>query len=290
MASIISPSIWLDQLDTSDSQAVGQCVAQLFATEFPAEDVSTISPWFAQVQRMFAGQYRNYQAMDTVYHDLDHTLQATLCWAQIILRRQQVKVHPSVSASDFLTGMVAILFHDLGYLKDRKDMVGTGAKFTFVHEQRSCEIAQIYLREVGWSQERIGKVQHLISCTGPRAQIGSIPFADEVEKVLGAAVCTADYLGQMSDAKYVQKLPPLFQEFEEADNYRGVPKEKRLFQSADEILRKTPGFWQYVVLPKLEVDCLGVYRYLSDPYPDGPNPYVQKIEANIEKIRSLVGI
>jgi len=27
---------------------------------------------------------------------------------------------------------------------------------------------------------------------------------------------------------------------------------------------------------------------LNDPYPDGPNPYLQAIEANIERIRKML--
>ena len=30
----------------------------------------------------------------------------------------------------------------------------------------------------------------------------------------------------------------------------------------------------------------GLYRFLSDPYPAGPNWYLERIEANMEKIRN----
>jgi hypothetical protein len=38
-------------------------------------------------------------------------------------------------------------------------------------------------------------------------------------------------------------------------------------------------------VPKLQRDFRGLYRFLSNPYPDGPNAYVDRIQANIEKLR-----
>jgi hypothetical protein len=46
------------------------------------------------------------------------------------------------------------------------------------------------------------------------------------------------------------------------------------------------------VLPKINNDFEGLYRFLNQPYPDGANPYMQRIEQNLrrldEKIRRQV--
>jgi hypothetical protein len=42
-------------------------------------------------------------------------------------------------------------------------------------------------------------------------------------------------------------------------------------------------------LPKLEKDFLGLYRFLNEPYPDGPNHYVQGVEANMGRLRQPSG-
>lgn len=39
-------------------------------------------------------------------------------------------------------------------------------------------------------------VQHLITCTGPRRVIDSIPFYTKLERVMGEAAGTVDDLGQ----------------------------------------------------------------------------------------------
>ena len=33
--------------------------------------------------------------------------------------------------------------------------------------------------------------------------------------------------------------------------------------------------------PKLADECESLYRFLADPYPDGDNPYLARIEANV---------
>ncbi len=270
--------------DTSNPALAARRAGEVFSRAFPGEDTGFIAPWFSLVARLFRGEYPGYQAMDTVYHDLEHTLQATLCWTRLMCNRQRTGVNPQMSLRDFEAGLVAILMHDLGYLKDETDGIGTGAKYTFVHERRSCEIATLILEELGWARNRIFVVQHLILCTGPRAVIDSIPFVSEMERIMGLAVTTADYLGQMSDPAYPEKLAPLFREFEESDNYRGTPQEKRLFHSSEEMIGKTPGFWRHMVLPKLNNECMGLYHFLAEPWPNGRNPYIEAVEENIRRI------
>ena len=44
-------------------------------------------------------------------------------------------------------------------------------------------------------------------------------------------------------------------------------------------------------VPPLNADFTffgGLYRFLSAPYPDGPNPYVQRIEQNLARLRQTV--
>ena len=92
----------------------------------------------------------------------------------------------------------------------------------------------------------------------------------------------------MSDPGYVQKLPDLFAEFAESDRSNDIPNDKRQFKTVDELYRSTPGFWTDFVVPKLRNECENVARYLADPYPDGPNPYLDQVAANIEAVKRIV--
>ncbi|MCB1128842.1 MAG: hypothetical protein KDM81_20260, partial [Verrucomicrobiae bacterium] len=55
--------------------------------------------------------------------------------------------------------------------------------------------------------------------------------------------------------------------------------------SPEELVSKTPEFWDNYVRPRIDGVFGGLYRYLANPYPDGPNPYLERIEANIARIR-----
>jgi hypothetical protein len=126
----------------------------------------------------------------------------------------------------------------------------------------------------------------MIRCTGVNVDLGRVPFQTELEKVVGFALGTSDLLGQMAAEDYVEKLPVLYSEFEESARfYEGKMVGVSSFSSADDLVRKTPDFWAKYVVPKLNNDFWGIQRYLNRPYPNGPNQYVQRVEANIDRLR-----
>jgi hypothetical protein len=57
------------------------------------------------------------------------------------------------------------------------------------------------------------------------------------------------------------------------------------FASAEDLIRRTPGFWHAHVRPKLDRDFWGLHRFLNRPYPDGVNPYIEQVEDNIRRLR-----
>lgn len=237
------------------------------------------------VEALFAGRHPNYQKADLKYHNLDHTVLASQCFVDLAEGRVRHGVQPVFDARTFSLGYAAILLHDSGYLKTRDDVSGTGAKYTSSHVNRSCALAASALPELGCTPEEIAGVQNAIRCTGLNSQIAGIPFRDETERLIGCMVVTADYLGQMADPDYPEKLPRLFEEFEESNNFSRVPFEQRPFRSAKELMAKTTAFWRGFALPKLEGDYQGVYRVLAQA--DGRNPYIEAVEANLARIAAL---
>src|SRR6266571_7808862 len=167
----------------------------------------------------FSGKYRDYQAVDARYHDFEHTLQGTLCMARLLRGRHFAAAEPILTQRMFELGLLAILLHDTGYLKTRDDTEGTGAKYTVVHVRRSAEFAAQLLGEKGFTASEIQSVQDMIQCTGVDAALSAIPFQNEMEKVAGFALASADLLGQMAADDYVDKLPILYSEFAEAAQY-----------------------------------------------------------------------
>jgi hypothetical protein len=114
-----------------------------------------------------------------------------------------------------------------------------------------------------------------------------IEFQSEIERILGQAVCTADYIGQMSDPHYPDKLEVLFGEFRESYQFQGIPESEWPFADYQTLICRTPAFWNTFVQHKLTVECEGVSTYLEHPV-TGENPYMQSIELNLEKINRKI--
>jgi hypothetical protein len=236
---------------------------------------------------MFNSGFAGQQAVDTPYHDLEHTLQTSLCWAQLSLNWTTQARNPALKEATFETGLAAVLLHDVGYMKDAGDFKGTGAKHTVGHEQRSCSIASRYLNELGWSSERIQTVAALISCTGPQADFSKIEFDSVISHRLGQMVCTADYLGQMADPSYARKIPSLFSEFQESDCEQDIPYEDRDYKVLNDLLGGTGKFWSQVVLPRLNNECDALYKLLDDKQ-TGTNAYLEQVQENLSSIDTLI--
>ena len=274
------------ELPTKNPGAVQHEVEAASLEMFPGEDQGFVSRSFQWAIDCFSGNCPDYQAIDARYHDLEHTLQGTLCLTRLLLGRHRTGASPALTRQEFELSLLAILLHDTGYLKRREDCEGTGAKYTVTHVARSAEFARDLLLGKGFVRQDMDAVCHMISCTGVDAQLKQIPFQSEAERILGFALATADLLGQMAAADYVEKLPVLYSEFAEAARFspRPVPFVAS-FRSADDLMNQTPSFWEKVVWPKLESDFGGLHKFLNQPYPSGPNEYLRRIEANIQRLK-----
>ncbi|MDR2676178.1 MAG: HD domain-containing protein [Opitutaceae bacterium] len=264
----------------------GRVLKSVYAHLFGKRKAGLSKQVFRDVETMFSGNYKDYAANDTPYHDFKHTVHVMVCFAEIMEGRHMAGVEPVLTFRQFELGLAAVLLHDTGYLKLRSDVKGTGAKYTQTHVQRSCAVAAAYLPTLGVTKKELEFVQKAIRCTAATTFSERIRFRfqEPIEGVLGCAVATADCLGQMSAPNYFDSLPLLFQEFEESDNFEGIPPERRMFATVEDLVRGTPGFWRNVIQPRLENDLLGVYRFLARPYPDGENCYVNAVNATVERI------
>ena len=275
---------------TKDPTAVEVEVQAAHLAIFPGDDKAVVPQAFGWVIACFTGNYKDYQKVDAPYHDLEHTLQATLCMARLLRGRHLAGAHPQLTPPLFRLGLLAILLHESGYLKKREDTQGTGAKYTVTHVDRSADFAAELLGEKGFGPQEILAVQNMIHCTDLDSALTAIPFQSDLERTVGFTLGTADLLGQMAARDYVDKLPILYAEFAEAAEYS---KEETHFvatySGATDLMRKTPAFWKTFVRSKLDWDFGRLYRFLNDPYPEGPNEYIERIEANMDRLHAPEG-
>jgi hypothetical protein len=240
------------------------------------------------VDNLFAGRVWNHQPIDVSYHDLAHTAQASRCYLAHVegyLDAESLGLPPR----EFMLGLAAILFHDTGFLKAGGDDSGTGAKYTHSHVLRSSALAASLLPTLGFRQEEIEDILAMIHCTGLVGHAKRSAFRSDAAHLAACMVATSDFVGQMAAPDYVEKLPRLFAEFEEADDFSGVPRERRMFASAKELVAGTHVFWHKVVRPRLETEFDGVFRYLVLPHPVRRNPYFEAIERNLARCSGARG-
>jgi hypothetical protein len=278
-------------IDTRQPLAVQADVQKAYDAMFLQGNRAFIPAAFEWAMEYFEGKYRDYQPIDARYHDLEHTLQGALCMARLLFGRFNAKAQPILDQRMFELGMLAILLHDTGYLKKRGDVEGTGAKYTLTHVDRSIEFAAIFMGDHGYALAEVQSVQRMIRCTGINVKLNTINFENDAELITGFALGTADLLGQMAAEDYIEKLPILFSEFAESARFNdGKTKSGGLFSSVEDLMQKTPAFWENYVRAKISHDFLNLFEFLNDPYPDGPNWYINRIEHNIAKLQRELGV
>jgi hypothetical protein len=269
-------------VDTKHPAVVAKAVKAAFAAIGAQASFPLLDRLFEDVTGMFEGEYPGYRGIDMKYHDYEHTMQATVCLIHLLEGRSKTFDRPVLLARDWELSVMAVLLHDSGYLKKTDDAAGTGAKYTFVHERRSCDFAREYLPRMGVTASEIEDICAAIICTGPRSKISQITFHRDEARQMAFLLVTADYLAQMSAADYLDKLPALFKEFQEAFDFEKVPLEKRPYHNLQQLLEKSTGFWTNYVRPMLDFEAGGVHRYLATA--GQPNPYLQAVEANLAEL------
>jgi hypothetical protein len=126
--------------------------------------------------------------------------------------------------------------HDTGYIQEAYDLMGTGAKYTQVHIDRSIEFMRQYLIDRNYTSEDFESCKNALLCTGLNVKMDEIPFRSEQDRLMGKILGTADLLGQMADRNYLEKLFFLYHEFKEGN----VPG----YESEFDLFNKTISFYE----------------------------------------------
>ena len=105
------------------------------------------------------------------YHSVSHV-------KDVLKAVEQIAKSEGIDGENLMLLKTAALFHDTGFLYGSKD-----------HEAKSCDIAQEYLPEYGYSQEQIDVIKGMIMAT----KIPQMP-QNHLEQILADA--DLDYLGR----------------------------------------------------------------------------------------------
>jgi len=217
----------------------------------PGSGFPGIEPVFLWTIELYSGNYRGFQACNTLYHDLHHITDTCLAMAR--LTHGAVIDGASLSPRQMTVGLIAALAHDTGYLQEEHDREGTGSKYTADHVQRSMDFLRARKAEYGLSEEEAAACRTMILCTDLAAEFDEIAFPSQQVELLSKMLGTADLLAQMADRTYLEKLLFLYYEFREANVGD--------YESEVDLLRKTVGFYD-IVAQRFENQLDSAGRYM----------------------------
>lgn len=232
----------------------------------------TFGGWKAEYAEIIAWAtgmaLENIANSDALYHNVEHTVFVTLV-GQEILRGKHIK-EGGTTPEDWLHFHISLLCHDIGYVKGvcRPDLplenlyaTGVGDEMIRLPVGASDASLAPYHVDRGklFVRERFGG-HKLIDASVLMANIELTRFpvpADEDHKATDnypGLVRAADLIGQLSDPRYLQKIPALFYEFEEIGTNAQLG-----YASPGDLRANYPRFYWNAVYPFLPT----ALRYLN---------------------------
>ncbi|HZP91347.1 MAG TPA: HD domain-containing protein [Burkholderiales bacterium] len=273
-----------NRVETTDPASVSREVSRMFVELYPDASTQPLERSFADVARLYRGEYPGYRACDTGYHNLQHTLDVTLAMARLMDGYERTRDRAeAIGSRRFAFGIVAALLHDIGYLRRINDTRHeNGAEYTLKHVSRGAKFIEHYMEQIGMPELALvaGQIVHF---TGYERTVDRIMVPNLMFRMLGNMLGTADIIAQMADRCYLEKCRDrLFPEFvagglaakDEGDRRRSV-----LFRDVQDLLLHTPQFYKTATL-RLKQQLGGAYGYAQRHF-GGQNLYIEEIDKNI---------
>jgi hypothetical protein len=277
-------------VDVTDPTAVNAEVGRIFSRLYPGCSGAAIDQAFHDVDRLYRGWFPGFHACDTPYHDIQHVLDVTLAMARLMDGHEHTVVRPDrLGAALFRLGIVTALFHDAGYVRRLEDTASSnGAELTLTHVSRGARFLRWYLALIGMG-DLAEPAAALIHFTGYEVPVADIAVPSSRVRRLGWLLGSADIIAQMSDRCYLEKCRDrLYPEF-----VAGGIARKRLpdggedvvFESGEDLVRKTPGFFAGAAR-RLDEDLAGSHHY-SNYHFGGRHLYLEEIRRNVRFAESI---
>lgn len=207
---------------------INTCVERLQAGY--RQTYGSLKPHYADIIGWAANMaLENIANSDALYHNVEHTALVTLV-GQEILRGKHIR-EGKVSCEDWLHLIISTLCHDIGYVKGvcQGDKASVNLYATGLDDMMIClpfgatdaSLTPFHVdRGKLFIQERFG-THNLIDSQVIQGNIELTRFPvpvdeDHSDKVNYPGLTrAADLIGQLSDPRYLKKIPALFYEFEE---------------------------------------------------------------------------
>ena len=279
-------------VQVSSVPAVKRAVEELYSQTWPSGKVERLETAFSDFERLFNGHFPGYLGCDTVYHDLQHSLDDTLAMARLLAGYDRSHaVEQRLGAERAMMGIVVALFHDAGYIRQTDDtMHRNGAEFTRTHVGRSAQFLARYLPTLGLA-DWVPVATQIVHFTGYEVPFDQIRLDDPRDRKVGHLVGTADMMAQMADRCYLEKcrdrLYPEFVLGGVAVSRGNEGELKVIYGSGLDVLRSTPEFVAETMRTRLDGEFSGAYRYIEALY-GGRNPHMEAIDASLVYLKQIL--
>jgi len=280
-------------VQVSSPAAVRDAAIELFSEVFDGEQLNTIRRAFNDFADLFRGELEGFHGCETVYHDMQHTLDMSLATARLIVGYEKTAPESERLGLERATvGQIVALFHDAGYIRrEREKELVNGSELTRHHVSRSAEFLKEYLPNVGLGHtaEIAATIVHF---TGMEQSPSDIKVDDPLYKKVGHLVGTADLIAQMADRCYLEKCRDrLFPEFVLGGIAMTAEKDTGklhvLYESGEDLLKKTPEFFKMTSRDRLDGAFGKAYQYFEAVF-DGRNPYIDSVEQNLAFLQEVI--
>jgi hypothetical protein len=278
-----------NRINTTDPVCVKLEVERIFRALYSRPRAPILARAFDDMVRLYRGEFPGYARCDTEYHDLQHALEVTLAMGRLLDGYERARGDgPAIPERLFQLGVICALYHDMGYIRRLNDTKHrTGAEYTSTHVSRGARFLREYMPQIDMPEyaEVAGQIVHF---TGYERPVSSIRVSDPIYKLVGSLLGSADIIAQMSDRCYLEKCRDrLYPEFVAGGIARKQTEggEVVVFESADDLLRKTPSFYENATR-RLEQDLGGAYNFAQTHF-GGNNLYMDAVKQNIRFMEKI---
>lgn len=279
-------------VNMTNPSAVADAVCDIFGRRYPGFNEALMRRAFDDIVDAFWGRYPGLLQCDTPYHDLRHSFGTALLMARLVdgFEAAHGADVPALGVDEGTLAVLLALYHDIGFLRLATESAINGASLIRDHEQRSVDFMRDYLADGPLS--RFAYQADLIHATN-----FSKPLAETLAglprrlHVVGQMLGTADLVSQIAGRYYLERCRYfLFREFvvAGADRATGANGETIiLYATPEDLLRKTPDFYEHLAKRRLEGDFDHIYRYLA-PHFGGDDPYARAMQRNLDFLKGLI--
>lgn len=274
-----------DTVRVSSPSEVCGAVYEIFKSLYPEASFKPLSKAFLDFQRLFSGEYPGYVGCDTVYHDIQHTMDMTLANARLIAGYEHsVPLRDQIGSRRFIVSLVTALFHDSGYIRHETETgVDNGAELTANHVSRGATFLLEYLPTLGLG-DSAEIAAGMVHYSGYEMPPEHIMLKEPKDRLAGFMLGTSDLMAQMADRCYLEKCRDrLYPEFVLAGiavSRDGQGKQKVTYSSGDDLVKKTRNFYYKEVRKRLDESFCGVHKFFAGFF-GGTNPYQAAIDKSI---------